>query len=86
MWFWQRKEIWVGTSLGEFNRRREILDRNEIQYDYRMSDRMTFDPGRKIGALGRAGTDVSCSVIYSLYVRRENFDWAVRLINSGEKT
>ena len=33
--FWNRREVFAGTGLKEFNRARDILDANKISYDYK---------------------------------------------------
>lgn len=87
MWFWQRKEVWVGNSMQEFSRLRELLSQNGIDYDYSMNNqqRLNFD---RSGAVGRwtgfrSRYDSRFDVIYYLYVRREDFERASRLVHGG---
>ena len=86
MWFWQRKEVWLGTSLQEFSRLRDLLAQNGIRYDYRTDDRMKFNFDRRIAGMARVFENTDCNTMYYLYVRREDFERASELIrNSGAR-
>lgn len=40
MWFWRRREIYVGNSLEEFNRIRNLLEAHHIRCDYKTDSHM----------------------------------------------
>ncbi len=89
MWFWQRKEVWFGISMQEFNRLRELLARNGVDCDYSMNNRQRLDFDGRSATLGRwtgfrSRYDPRFDTIYYLYVRREDFERASRLVGDAE--
>lgn len=86
MWFWQRKEVWVGSSMQKFGRLRELLAQNGIRYDFRADDRMKFDSDRRMTGMSRVFENPDFGTMYYLYVRKEDFERASRLVGeSGDK-
>lgn len=83
MWFWQRKEVWVGNSMQEFSRLRELLSQNGIRYDYRIGSRQKFEFDRRLTGLARMGSSPRFDTTYTLYVRREDFEYDCRLLNGS---
>lgn len=79
MWFWQREEIYVGNSMQEFNRIRQILNENHIRNDYRMNNtqRLNFDRGY---TMGRWGADHRFDTIYYIYVGKQDFETARHIL------
>ena len=47
MMFWNRREIFVGHSLQEFNRIRSVLKAEKIKYDYNRVKMGGFDLERR---------------------------------------
>jgi len=45
--FWNRREIYVGSSLEDFNRVRNVLDERKIKYAYREINMGGWDFNRK---------------------------------------
>ena len=82
MWFWQRKEVWVGNSMEEFNRVRQTLVEHGIDYDYRMNNRQRLDFNRNMASIGRMGSDPRFDTIYYLYVKKQDYENAMRLRRS----
>lgn len=83
MWFWQRQEIYAGVSVDEFNRIRQTLRENGIDYDFHMSNqqRLNFDRGVM---LGRWGTDHRFDTIYYIYVKKQDFNTAQHLLQNAK--
>lgn len=82
---WKRKEVWVGNSMQEFNRLRQLLTQNGIDYDYSMNNQQRQDFNRSV-AVGRwtgfrSRYDSRFDTIYYLYVSKENFERATRLFS-----
>lgn len=75
MWIWQRKEIYIGYSIQDFSRIRDVLAANNIRYDYKVKNRQ--QPGYNRGQLvGRWGTDSSADNMYYIYVKKEDYEQA----------
>lgn len=83
MWFWQRKEVWAGTSLEEFSRVRNLLAERKIKYDTTVKDRMKLDPNGRINGMARMGGDPALNTMYYLYVDRVDYDFAVSVLNGS---
>lgn len=80
MWFWQRKEVWAGLSMQEFSRVREVLAGSGVRYDYRLKSRQRFEFDRRLSGLGRMGSDPRYDTMYYVYVRKEEWEHASRLL------
>ena len=81
-----RKEIYNGFSINEFNRIKNILAQKGIQYEFKTVNRTTssgFDTSR--GRVGSMGENMKYSYEYYIYVHRKNYNQAVFLINNAEK-
>ncbi|MCI1965742.1 MAG: hypothetical protein LKJ17_06385 [Oscillospiraceae bacterium] len=73
---WKRKEVWVGNSMREWNRRRGILEQNGIRYDDKIKDRMKCDFQGRINGMARMMENPAYSSMYYLYVSKQDFDRA----------
>lgn len=80
MWIWQRKELWAGCSMEEFNRLRRVLAQNHIRYDYHMNNQHRLNFDRNANLLGGIDRDPRFDTIYYLYVRGEDLDRARKII------
>ena len=81
-----RKEIYNGFSIKEFNRIKDILSVKGIQYDFRTVNRTTssgFDSTR--GRIGSMGEKLEYSYEYYIYVKKNNYDEALFVINNYNK-
>lgn len=88
MWFWQRREVWFGISMQEFNRFRGLLTQSGIDYDYTMNNRQRLDfdrqgasPGRWTGF--RSRHDSRFDTIYYLYVSKSDYDRAKSVLGAA---
>lgn len=80
---WNRKEIYNGFSIAEFNKLKDILSTNGIKYDFKTVNRSTasvFDVSR--GRTGSMGENLKYSYEYYIYVNKDNYDEAVFAINN----
>lgn len=80
-----RKEIYHGFSISEFNRIKDILSRESINYDFRTVNRNTsagFDTSR--GRIGSMGENMKYSYEYYIYIHKKDYDEAVFLINNSD--
>ena len=83
IFIWNRKEVYNGFSIDDFNRIKDILSEREIKYDFRTVNRTTssaFDSTR--GRIGSMGENLKYSYEYYIYVNKDNYDEAVFLINN----
>ena len=64
--FWNRREIYVGPSLEDFNRIRGILDANKIKHAYRKT--------------GMGGWNFQRAFMYYIYVHKKDEEAARFLI------
>lgn len=79
--FFNRKEIFVGSSIDQFNNVRERLIQNNIKYTYRVMDRNSSNVvGSQRGRTGTLGQDLNISKTYYLYVHKKDYEQAIGLI------
>lgn len=81
-----RKEVYNGFSMEEFNRIKDILSAKGIQYDFKTVNRSTssgFDSTR--GRIGSMGENLKYSYEYYIYVNKNNYDDALVVINNYNK-
>ena len=76
--FWNRREIYVGNSLQEFNRILDILAAEKIKYHWRRVDRINWSRTATFGTLGTV--DTSQNDMYYIYVHKKYLDKAQFLI------
>lgn len=79
---WNRKEIYNGSSINEFNRIRNLLSQNEIKYDIKTVNNRTssgFDSTR--GRVGSMGENLDLSYEYYIYVHKNTYDEALYIIS-----
>ena len=77
VWFWNRKELLITTSMEQQARVRDILSANGIDYRVRVKS--------NTGGVGRSrmvlpGTALERMYQYYIYVKREDFEKAKFLI------
>ena len=83
---WNRKEVYNGFSINEFNRIKDILSAKGLQYDFRTINKTTssgFDNTR--GRIGSMGENTKYSYQYYIYVHKNNYENAVFEINTYNK-
>ena len=86
IFLWNRKEVYNGFSMKEFNRIRDILSVKGIQYDFRTINRSASSGfGSTRGRMGSFGENLNYSYQYYLYVHKNNYDNAIFAINTHNK-
>lgn len=80
---WKRRELYVGNSLQEPDRIRDILDVNHVPHDFRTGGDTvsTRNMPPRTEVMGRWGTNPELSVEYKIYVAKEQFEYAMHLIS-----
>jgi hypothetical protein len=82
MWFWNRKEIYFGTSLKEFSDLRDIVALSGIRYDYKIMDHSSSTRGR----FGNLGLNPNYEKQYYLYVHKKDYENAKYIINNRSRS
>lgn len=85
-----KKELYLGTSMEEFNKIRQTLDDNQIKHTYKVVDQTSSEStvisskvtGRSMGTYGM---DMSQMKQYYLYVADEEYEKAQYLCSKKEK-
>ncbi|NLM13504.1 MAG: hypothetical protein GX209_07150 [Epulopiscium sp.] len=67
---WNRKEVFVGFSIDKFNEVLDILNRNNIQYKYKIINRNHL----KQQDIGTNWEDTKYSGVYYVYVHKKDYD------------
>lgn len=84
---WKRRELYVGNSIQELNRIRDILDANHIPYDWKTggeaASARNMAPRGEIA--GRWGEGSESGAISYLYVSKDDFENAGRLVGKQER-
>ena len=75
MFFWNRRELWMGTSMEEYARVTGLLRGARIRYDFRI-----VDAARDARRSGSLGVDLAAAMTYYVYVRKDEFSRAAQLI------
>ena len=74
--FWKYKEVFVGYSMQEFNRIRDILKANNIKDDYRIVNLGSNSRAR----CGAYGENPEYARMYYVYVHKSDYEQACALI------
>lgn len=84
MMIWNRKEVFVGSSLQAFNEARNMLISNRIKYDYKVVDSTSsglFGSSDR-ARLGTYGVNMDYTKIYYIYVHKNDYDLAKELLGT----
>ncbi|MBC8588267.1 hypothetical protein [Paratissierella segnis] len=78
---WNRKEVFIGYSMKNFNKCREILNLNKIRYIYRVVN----PHGSKFFGANRSyrstfGEKIEYDYEYHIYVHRDDYEKAMKVI------
>ena len=77
---WNRKEVYIGHSMAKFADIRDILAVNQIKYTYRtVSSKNSY----RRGVRGSFGERAELSCMYYIYVHRNDYDWACKLMRDS---
>lgn len=77
MFFWNKIEIYSGSSLKEFTDLRNSLDAADIRYDYRTKHYSSVNVRNKRHTLYSKG-----DVKYYLYIHQKDYDYAMHLTSN----
>jgi hypothetical protein len=77
---WNRKEVFLGSSMADFCRARSILAENHIPYDFRVVDHSARQ--RSYGHSLAAGNEGQ-SVMYYVYVNKRDYETAEDLLREN---
>lgn len=72
---WKRKEVYMGFDMQQFNRVLDVLSAAKIKYKYSTVSHSIFR-GRSSN-----GGNINYSLMYYVYVHREDFDQACYVIH-----
>lgn len=75
--FWKYKEIYMGNSMQEFSRIRNILEINKIKYDYRVVHNNRSADREGFGSFGERP---EYSYMYYAYVHKRDYEKAYSFI------
>lgn len=79
-----KSDVYIGYSLNEMNRVRDILDREKIKYDYKVINHSgQWIPGRGTARanFGSAGVDPAYERQYKIFVNKKDYERAKYLIH-----
>lgn len=80
--FWNRKEIYNGLSLKEFNKIKGLLISKDIKYRTKVVNRQNskfFGPSRSYG--GSFGERTELTYTYYIYIHKNDYDSAKYLLS-----
>jgi hypothetical protein len=81
---WNRKEVFVGTSLQDFYKARETLSQNHIEYAHRMVDRNMWrqNYGRSplLTRFASFPENLESDCMYYIYVDHKDYEMACFLL------
>jgi hypothetical protein len=81
--FWNRREVYMGTSMEAFYNVRQKLEDNNIDYDYSMASNNNPSIWGSSGAImGTFGENLKYATTYYLYVHKKNYEYACAVIRS----
>ena len=66
--FWNRKEVFCGFSMQDFDKALDILSENRIKYAYRI---VNYASSRN-NIIGQSGESSNCSAMYYIYVHKKD--------------
>ena len=72
------ESLWIGTDLKRFNEIRDILDRQNISYKYKVKDQLGewTGSGTLRGRVGSAGSPAEQAKQYEILVDKKNLEQA----------
>ena len=72
------ESLWIGTDLKQFNEIRDILDRQNIRYKYKVKDQLGewTGSGTLRGRVGSVGNPAEQAKQYEILVERKNLELA----------
>lgn len=77
MFNFNKKSVYLGNSMKDFNEVRDILDHHNIKYKYKLSDRNTssFFPGRGVARTmyGTTPQSLNQGTTYEILVQEDEY-------------
>ena len=72
------ESLWIGTDLKRFNEIRDVLDRENIKYKYKVKDQLgeLTGSGTLMGRVGSAGNPAEQAKQYEILVDKKNLEQA----------
>ena len=80
--FWNRKEVYIGYSMAEFTDIRDTLTMNQMKCTYRI---VHSKSRYRRGVRGSFGERAELSCMYYIYVHKDDYEWAYRLIRERKE-
>lgn len=79
---WNRKEVFIGSDLNNFNEVLSKLSANGIDYEYRIVDDTSpsFFGASRRARTGTFGENIDYSKTYYIYVQKKDYDHATNLL------
>ena len=75
IFFWNRKEVYFGTSLQKFGEVQSLLSANKLNFTYRIINM------NGSSSLGRVGQKAELAYEYYIYVHKKDYEDALSVIN-----
>ena len=79
MFFWDKKEVYIGHALDKLAKIREILSVNGIKYTFSVTARL--GAGATRGRIGSFGQKPELDKLYTVFVKSKDFEQAKYLID-----
>ena len=75
------ESLWIGTDLKRFNEIRDVLDRENIKYKYKVKDQLGewTGSGTLRGRVGSAGNPAEQAKQYAILVDKKNLEQSIQL-------
>lgn len=77
------ESLWIGTDITQFNRLRDVLEREGIQYRHKVKNRMGQWSGTMRGRTGSIGTPAGSTYEYEIIVYKKDWEKAKKLTGIG---
>jgi hypothetical protein len=81
---WNRKEVFIGNSLQEFNEVRDKLSSNRLKYVYKIVDSTSpsYFGSSNRARMGTYGVNMDYTKTYYLYVHKKDYDMAQAFVRN----
>ena len=82
IFFWNRREVYFGSSFEKFNKTREALSTHKIEYSYKIDNQGgSYTFGSRQSNMGTFGENLNNSKMYTLFVHKHDYDEAIAAIH-----
>ena len=85
MFLFSKEDVYIGYSIEELSKVREILEKDSIKYTYKVVNRsgQLSRRGTRRGSFGSYGLNMDYTKQYAVYVHRKDFEKAKYLVNKA---